>query len=484
MRSSRLWPLVWLCPLICASLVSQQSHAATLEVGAGKTYSKVSAAIAAAKAGDTILVSPGTYTNDVAQITKDLTIRGVLGQARPHLKATTQIGNGKGIFVIGGKAKVVVEHLEFSGAKVKDNNGAGIRMQGVSLEVRDCYVHGNQNGILAGGTNTYTVLIERSEFADNGNQGSGYEHNIYISGDCTNFTLRESYSHGAKSGHNVKSRAKLNYILYNRIMDESTGTASYTIDLPQGGRSYVIGNLLQQGPKAENTGTMISYKSEGATNPILELFVINNTFVNEVGKSTHFVRAKQATKVWMLNNLLVGQGKALDASAVPAPAKKEQNNLVASDNVLVDRAGYDYRLVAGSAPIDAGVAPGTVNGFDLTPKRHYTHPLSATARPTVGAIDVGAYEWGSGPPPADGGVTHDSGERDASPAADGGSQDSGAIENDGSTTRDGLPPKDLGNDGASAGGVDDGCRVAQPSNATLWALLVLFALVELRRWRR
>jgi hypothetical protein len=33
---------------------------------------------------------------------------------------------------------------------------------------------------------------------------------------------------------------------FNRIMDESDGTASYAIDLSDGGLTCIIGNLLQQ----------------------------------------------------------------------------------------------------------------------------------------------------------------------------------------------------------------------------------------------
>jgi len=39
--------------------------AATLEVGAGKTYSTIPEAVTASVAGDTILVYGGTYTNKV-----------------------------------------------------------------------------------------------------------------------------------------------------------------------------------------------------------------------------------------------------------------------------------------------------------------------------------------------------------------------------------------------------------------------------------
>jgi hypothetical protein len=40
------------------------AHAKTLEVGSGKAYAKLSAALAAAQPGHIIEISAGTYTND------------------------------------------------------------------------------------------------------------------------------------------------------------------------------------------------------------------------------------------------------------------------------------------------------------------------------------------------------------------------------------------------------------------------------------
>jgi len=50
--------------LVVLALVAP-SQAATLEVGAGKTYSTIQAAVNAARAGDTIVVYPGTYNEQV-----------------------------------------------------------------------------------------------------------------------------------------------------------------------------------------------------------------------------------------------------------------------------------------------------------------------------------------------------------------------------------------------------------------------------------
>jgi len=49
---------------------------------------------------------------------------------------------------------------------------------------------------------------------------------------------------------------------FNFIVDESDGNASYEVDLPNGGRAYLIGNVDQQSPRSESD-TIITYGEEG-----------------------------------------------------------------------------------------------------------------------------------------------------------------------------------------------------------------------------
>ncbi len=62
-------------------LVSGAAHATTLDVGPDKQYKQPSAAVAAAKSGDTISIGPGQYY-DCAVIRQDnLTIEGAAAGA-------------------------------------------------------------------------------------------------------------------------------------------------------------------------------------------------------------------------------------------------------------------------------------------------------------------------------------------------------------------------------------------------------------------
>ena len=104
-------------------------------------------------------------------------------------------------------------------------------------------------------------MIRRSRFFRSG-AGDGYTHNLYI-GEVRSLTVTGSYLWGADVGHELKSRAATNTIIGNRIAD-GDATASYSIDLPNGGRSLIAGNVIIQGPSSENS-TLISYGAEGFT---------------------------------------------------------------------------------------------------------------------------------------------------------------------------------------------------------------------------
>lgn len=350
-----------------------------IRVGPGRPFATPSAAAAAAEDGDVIEIDAGTYSGDVASWSQNgLTLRGVGGRA--HLSADGVNAEGKGIWVIKGN-NTRVENIEFSGATVPDQNGAGIRQEGAGLVVCNSYFHDNENGILGGGGD---VLVEYSEFANNG-YGDGYSHNMYIS-NTARFTLRYSYSHHAKIGHNVKTRAKENFILYNRIMDEQTGTSSYAIDIPDCGPSYIIGNLIQQGPAADNS-VVVAYGAEACGNPGKELYAVNNTIVNDRSAGGTFFFIRGGTTARIVNNILSGNGSSVDGPATL------DHNLVSNSPGLVDIVNFDYHLTASSPARDAGTDPGSANGFSLAPVSEYVHKSNQQPRSTIGVIDIGAYEY-------------------------------------------------------------------------------------------
>ena len=379
--------IVAVCSIeIAHSQTAAPGAARRLRVGAAQSYKTPSAAAAVAKDGDTIEIEAGEYPGDVAVWSANrLTLRGVNGRA--HMAANGKSAQQKAIWVIRG-SDTTVENIEFSGCRVPDRNGAGIRQEGKGLVVRHCSFHDNEDGILTGANPESDILVEFSEFHHNG-AGDGYSHNLYI-GQVRSFTLRFCSSRQAKTGHLVKSRAQTNSILYNRLMDEQDGSSSYVIDLPNGGRSYIIGNIIHHGAHAEN-GVAVSYAAEGAKNTAQELYVVNNTYVNERATSATFLRvAGTPPVVRVINNIITGTKTVLTGPG------ESTNNLVTHPSGFVDAPHYDYRLTPRSPALGAGIDPGKAGDFYLAPKSYYRHPVGALPRPAGEKLNIGACSASDG----------------------------------------------------------------------------------------
>lgn len=347
----------------------------TWHVGPGRTLATPSAAAAVAGDGDTVLIDAATYAGDVATWTQDdLTLRGVGGRA--HLRADGRSAQGKAIWVIAGD-RTRVDRIELSGATVPDDNGAGIRQEGTDLTVTRSWFHHNQDGILTGADPESDIVIKRSRFFRNGG-GDGYTHNLYV-GAVRSLTVTGSWLWGADVGHELKSRAARTTIVGNRISD-ADATASYSIDLPNGGRSLIAGNVIIQGPRSENS-TLVSYGAEGLTGS-RELWVVNNTLVNRRSTGT-FVTVADGGRAHLVNNLLVGPGDL----ASGADAQGRANRSVGPSG-FVDPDHDDFRLRARSPAIDRGVRVPV----RWRARWEYVHPASTTRRPTAGRLDLGAYE--------------------------------------------------------------------------------------------
>ena len=364
---------------------SAQGAPRVLRVGPDKEFRLPSAAARSARDGDVIEIDAGLYEKDVAVWPQhNLTIRGIGGMGgKAHIRWDGVVAEGKALWVIKGN-NTTIENIEFSGAKVPQRNGAGIRHEGAGLLIRHCHFHDNENGILSGVHAENDIIVEHSEFAYNGH-GDGYSHNLYIGG-ARSLTLRFNYIHHAVVGHNVKSRAAANYILYNRIMDEEDGRASYAIDLPNGGLSFIIGNLVQHGPRAENY-TLISYGAEGLTHRLNKLYLIHNTLLNDRQGGRFLFVADGTQAAVAANNIFAGSGVTLNGPVTL------QENLVADRSELLDTAIFDYRLKAGSRAIGTGIDPGESENFNLRPQAEYVHPMKSKLRAVKAMPDIGAHAY-------------------------------------------------------------------------------------------
>ncbi|MFI5397411.1 MAG: hypothetical protein ACHQ9S_17875 [Candidatus Binatia bacterium] len=311
-------------------------------------------------------------------------------------------GNNNTIDGITFQCAIYQQIPECHNVNTGNDPASGLNLLGHGLTVRNSVFRYNGDGILTA-NNVFdgTIDIQNSEFYRNGyGVGGGQTHNLYI-GAIDTLIFRGNYSHstardaGGDSGHTFKSRAKNNYIEYNRIMDLTDGNSSFLINVPNGGLTYVIGNLLEK-YSTQNT-RLVRYADEGGGasgwNPIQELYVVNNTMVNDTGVSTTFAEAygdaTHTPTVLVRNNIAWGAGSLFVCYRGTCASTLDHN--ITAAPTFVNQAAYDYRLLAGSPAIGAAVAPGTARGYSLVPTLQYQYDLQTVTRAV--ATDAGALSY-------------------------------------------------------------------------------------------
>lgn len=391
----------------------------TLRVGPHQDYQTISAAAAAARSGDTVEIDSGDYVADTAVWRQNkLTIRGVGGTV--HLIAAGASAEGKAIWVIGG-GDITVENIMFSGARVRDHNGAGIRFEKGRLTVKNCIFLYNESGLLTANDAQAELVIENSEFGNSG-FGNGMDYKLYHSlyvGHIKKLTVTGSYFHHTKNGHLLKSRAGENHIFYNRITDETGGAASYELEFPNGGIAYLVGNIIQQSSTTQNP-IIVSMGAEGYTWPKNELYLSQNTIVDDLPKGGLFLRYYPGlTKLLAANNVLVGEG-ALDGglrrkgfelveslldkkqvSANPMDVSvsiQSENNVTTGWQSFTQASRFDYRGKDGALTAFKPVKLASANGVVLTPSREYVHPASTRALTTPPLLPGAVQDRSGGMP--------------------------------------------------------------------------------------
>jgi hypothetical protein len=273
---------------------------ATITVNPG---GDIQAAINAAAAGDTVDVEAGTYTNQFLTIEQSITLQAVDGEVLLRTNGGAQPPDGKAMITEGQPGlSVAVNGFDIAGVTVPDSNGAAIRYEGGTLTLSNDYFHDNQEGLLGAADPNGSISIDHSEFSHNGD-GSGSTHNIYV-GQIANFSLTNSYIHDAVVGHEVKSRAANNTITGNRIFD-NTGSASYSIDLPNGGNATISNNQIEQGANTQNP-FIIAYGEEGlASGYGTSVGISGNTIVND-DPSGRGILDSLGTTIGFTNNSVFG----------------------------------------------------------------------------------------------------------------------------------------------------------------------------------
>lgn len=291
---------------LLAALLAGPAGAAVLTVSPGQSLSD---ALARAADGDEVHLLAGVHRAQVGVILqRRLTLRGVGGQA--VLQADGAHAEGKAILVVRD-GDVRIEDLEFRGARVPDQNGAGIRFEKGRLLVRRCSFVDNENGILTANFADAELTVEDSRFSD-APSSSRLPHLLYV-GAIARFSLSNSHLSQGRHAHLVKSRARENLIRHNQLVDGVGGSAAYELEFPNGGVAEVVGNTIEQSADTTNS-VLLAFGAEGERDArVHRLHVEGNTFINRARLPAVFVRVhesrlKSPVSKSILNNTFEGPG--------------------------------------------------------------------------------------------------------------------------------------------------------------------------------
>ncbi len=433
--------------LVCAAVLSAPSlaFATTYQVGADKPYATIQDTLGLLAPGDVVEVDgDAVYPGDLwfraeqgGTPDAPVTVRGIpINGKRPVISGigTEQYHN---IVVFLNANNFVFEGFEVTGAPGVDD--FGIVHKADNVTVRNVVVHDIPGqGLLGTDFDSGSLTLESSEFYNN---GSGQQrHQIYMATDESVypgavFRMQFCYVHDSAGGNNVKSRSERNEIYFNWI----EGALYHELDLigPDGQDpslaredSDVVGNVLVK----HSEWRIARIGGDGTGNTAGRYRFVNNTMVLSASADVAIGLQQSVESVEMHNNVLVRAGAAggVFANHLEIEGSAAQwfgsNNWVQSGftdippsftNTLsggaagfMDEAGFDLRLAEGSPLIEQGTSstligsPGVPQALDLPTFIPPSRLLSTHGnRPEDAALDIGAFEFGTGTEPGEGTVS-------------------------------------------------------------------------------
>jgi hypothetical protein len=288
--------------LLCGVVPYGTAGAKTLRVGPSQELKLPSDAAAVAQDGDIVEIEPvkDGYFDCAVWKANHLTI---LGKGSDVI-LTDKTCQGKAIFITAG-ADITIRNLTFTRARVPDGNGAGLRAEGKGLTIEHSRFINNENGILAADSLESSITISDSEFTLNGKCDQACAHGIYV-GHVALLHIERSKFFETRTGHHIKSRAARTELIGNDIEDGPNGTASYLVELPNGGALFMDGNKMEKGPNSSNHSAAIVIGAEGVSQRTPELVIKNNSFANDQQRPCIFVKNMTATDAIVEANRFTG----------------------------------------------------------------------------------------------------------------------------------------------------------------------------------
>jgi hypothetical protein len=403
------------------------ASAAVINVTTNDSYTKIESA----KAGDEVVIAPGTYAFRVyltrqAGPTNPIVIRAQ-DPANPPVWdfGNTLVENAPGSYTAGdrgrggwqfsGASGYSISGIIFRHCRTASFNSAGIRYYNgtTNLSIKDCVFNLDDNG-LTGGTQNSEATVEFCEFNANGNtnaSSSAPTHNIYVYGG--DLTMRYCYVHDPVQGQNFHIRCRNATLEYNWFARANAYEGDLMTDDDFGGAGPFVqtltlrGNVIVQKNSALNNSQVIAvFNDGGLTNLTLNVRAVFNTFVGN-GGSAAFVHVSNADHTPMnaelSDNIISGTTRPFLIEYANTGTVAGQNNwlktgvtvgpLVASVQSASpgfrNAAAQDYTLTNTSACINAASA----SVFGLPGKEYWLNEATNRQwRIRAAARDIGAFE--------------------------------------------------------------------------------------------
>jgi hypothetical protein len=415
----------------------------TINVGPGQTYPTIQSGINAANNGDTVLVAPGTYNENINFNGKAITVTSSGGAARTIIDGGATPGLAVVAFQSNENRTSVLSNLTIrNGGLVTFSSpaGGGIYISGASPTILNNIISENQcNGIdvawgaaLIQGNTISATSVAANAYCWNGvalvlegNQSSTTMPNSVIGN-----TIENNTSLGDSAAAIFIWVSNGNVIVGNTIRNNVSSQGAvqmYNSESIIFSQNLVYGNSIS-GKIVSSGGAGGLYLAIPGGAPPFYGVIANNTFANNttsqsVGGASQVFIDGDVSEFSFVNNILYGTGSysllvcnSTYAYLSPGPMLVENNDVfnpsgqtydsscangtgvagnISVDPLFVDPANHDFHLRSGSPGIDVGnnqaLTMLTPYGVDLaTDLDGALRVQDATGKGCI--IDMGAYE--------------------------------------------------------------------------------------------
>lgn len=318
-----------------------------------------------ARAGDTILVRDGVYSEAVVLRFSGQKGKPILFKNYPGERPIVQPGEpgqpppGQAIRLQAREGyQKPIGWIIIEGLEIRYGHDGVKFYNAHDIVIRNCHIHKNWNqGILGNGNR---VLIERNIIAGNGTNPEARPsllHGIYATG--SSFTIRNNLIY-SNSAYGIQVAA------YDYKSDSMAGP-----EFANAKDWVIMNNTLAFNRHASG----IVLWQDGVENCLVQ----NNIFYKNGGPNGIVFYTQKGRRHLVRNNIFYPPGKSLAASEEDAYRDIANRQ---TDPLFVNPDAFDFRLKTGSPAIDTGAA-------ERAPKTDF----DGKPRPQGTQVDIGAHEF-------------------------------------------------------------------------------------------